>query len=263
MKRTLTPWATHGAGVWSVCLGLVLLGVWELAVSYGGWSRLVLPPPSAVAMALWRGWATGYFAPHAWQTLLEVLAGLALGGTWGLVGGLALGESAFWRRVLMPYVVTTQVLPKLALAPLLMMWLGFGTWPMVVITALVCFFPLLENTLTGLQQVDSQRLAMFRLLGASRWQTLWRLKVPMALPAMLAGWRVAVVLSLVGAVVGEFIGANQGLGALIIAAQGTMDTPLMFAVLAQITVLGLVLYQATLVLEHRLLLAFFPLKTGD
>jgi NitT/TauT family transport system permease protein len=163
----------------------------------------------------------------------------------------------------MPYVVTTQVLPKLALAPLLMMWLGFGTWPMVVITALVCFFPLLENTLTGLQQADPQRLALFRLLGASRWQTLWRLKVPLALPAILAGWRVAVVLSLVGAVVGEFIGANRGLGALIIAAQGSMDTPLMFAVLAQITAMGWVLYRLTLALERRLLLAFFPFKTGD
>jgi NitT/TauT family transport system permease protein len=224
---------------------------------------LVLPPPSAVAQALWGGWVSGYFASHAWQTLVEVLAGLALGGACGFLGGLCLGESVFWRRVLMPYVVTTQVLPKLALAPLLMMWLGFGTWPMVVITALVCFFPLLENTLTGLQQADAQRLALFRLLGASRWQTLWRLKVPLALPAILAGWRVAVVLSLVGAVVGEFIGANRGLGALIIAAQGSMDTPLMFAVLAQITAMGWVLYRLTLAAERRLLLAFFPFKTGD
>lgn len=250
-------------GLWSVLLGGALLLVWEWATRHGGWSRLVLPAPSAVAQALWGGWVSGYFAPHAWQTLVEVLAGLALGGACGFLGGLCLGESVFWRRVLMPYVVTTQVLPKLALAPLLMMWLGFGTWPMVVITAMVCFFPLLENTLTGLQQADAQRLALFRLLGASRWQTLWRLKVPMALPAILAGWRVAVVLSLVGAVVGEFIGANRGLGALIIAAQGSMDTPLMFAVLAQITAMGWVLYRLTLAAERRLLLAFFPFKTGD
>jgi NitT/TauT family transport system permease protein len=126
----------------------------------------------------------------------------------------------------------------------------------VVITALICFFPLLENTLTGIAQVDPARLELFRMLGATRAQTLWRLKVPAGLPAILAGLRVAVVLALVGAVVGEFIGASKGLGALIIAAQGSMDTPLMFAVLLVITVIGLLLYEATLLLERRLLRAY-------
>jgi NitT/TauT family transport system permease protein len=126
----------------------------------------------------------------------------------------------------------------------------------VVITALICFFPLLENTLTALQQVAPERLELFRMLGASRAQTLWRLKQPSGLPAILAGLRVAVVLALVGAVVGEFIGASRGLGALVIASQGSMDTPLMFAVLVLIAALGLVAYQATLLLERWLLLPF-------
>jgi NitT/TauT family transport system permease protein len=153
----------------------------------------------------------------------------------------------------MPYVVTTQVIPKLALAPLFVLWFGFGMTSTVVITALICFFPLLENTLTALGQVPAERLELFRMLGASRAQTLWRLKLPMGLPAILAGLRVAVVLALVGAVVGEFIGASQGLGALIIATQGTMDTSLMFAVLVLISALGLAIYQATLWLERWLL----------
>jgi NitT/TauT family transport system permease protein len=237
----------------AAALLVLLLLSWEAAVPAFEFSALVLPPPSAIGQALWRGFATGFFWPHLGQTLLELLLGLGLGVLLGFAGGVLLGESPALRRVLMPYVVTSQVIPKLALVPLFIVWLGFGTAPTVLITALICFFPLLENTLTGLTQVDAARLELFRMLGATRWQTLWRLKAPACLPAILAGVRVAVVLALVGAVVGEFIGASQGLGALIIAAQGSMDTALMFAALALITVIGLVLYEATLLVERRLL----------
>jgi NitT/TauT family transport system permease protein len=181
-----------------------------------------------------------------------VLAGSAL----GFCAGVVLGESAVLRRVLMPYVVASQVVPKLALAPLFILWFGFGITSIVVITALICFFPLMENTLTALQQVAPERLELFRMLGATRAQTLWRLKLPSGLPAILAGLRVAVVLALVGAVVGEFIGASQGLGALVIATQGTMDTARMFAVLVLIALLGLAAYQLTLWLERWLLQPF-------
>lgn len=239
--------------LFALVLLLVLLLAWELAVSAFRFSPLVLPAPSGIGAALWRGLATGYLWPHMAQTLLELGLGLALGVLLGFAGGVLLGESAALRRVLMPYVVTSQVIPKLALVPLFIVWFGFGTTPTVVITALICFFPLLENTLTGIAQVDAARLELFRMLGATRWQTLWRLKVPAGLPAILAGLRVAVVLALVGAVVGEFIGASKGLGALIIAAQGSMDTPLMFAVLLLITLIGLLLYEFTLLIERRLL----------
>ncbi|MDP3170415.1 MAG: ABC transporter permease subunit, partial [Polaromonas sp.] len=140
-----------------------------------------------------------------------------------------------------------------ALAPLFIVWFGFGMTSTVVITALICFFPLMENTLTGLQQVEPRKLELFRMLGATRLQTLLRLKIPSGLPVIMAGFRVAVVLALVGAVVGEFIGGSKGLGALIIASQGMMDTPLMFAVLLLITVLGLVIYQLAIGLERLLL----------
>jgi NitT/TauT family transport system permease protein len=240
----------------ALLLLVVLLGAWEWAASAFKFSVLVLPPPSAVVQALRHGFATGFFWPHLGQTLLELLLGLGLGVLLGFAGGVLLGESPALRRVLMPYVVTTQVIPKLALVPLFIVWLGFGTAPTVLITALICFFPLLENTLTGVAQVDAARLELFRMLGASRWQTLWRLKIPAALPTILAGVRVAVVLALVGAVVGEFIGASQGLGALIIAAQGSMDTALMFAALVLITLIGLLLYEAALLVERRLLRAW-------
>jgi len=239
--------------IYAGALLLILLLGWELSARVFHLSALVLPAPSLVLDALWRGLRSGYLWPHIWQTTVELVLGLLLGCVLGFASGVVMGESTFLRRTLMPYVVTSQVIPKLALAPLFIVWFGFGTTPTVVITALICFFPLMENTLTSIQQVDAQRLELFRMLGATRWQTLWRLKIPAGLPGILAGLRVAVVLALVGAVVGEFIGASQGLGALIIASQGMMDTPLMFAVLLLITVLGMALYQTTLAVERWLL----------
>lgn len=240
----------------SLLLAVALLLAWEAACRWLRVPPLVLPPPSAIAQSLWQGLASGYFWPHLRATALELVLGVAAGSFLGFTTGVVLGESATLRRVLMPYVVASQVVPKLALAPLFVLWFGFGLTSTVVITALICFFPLLENTLTALQQVAPERLELFRMLGASRAQTLWRLKLPSGLPTILAGLRVAVVLALVGAVVGEFIGATTGLGALVIASQGTMDTALMFAVLVLIAALGLAAYQATLLVERWLLLPF-------
>src|SRR5699024_6653900 len=121
------------------------------------------------------------------------------------------------------------------------------------ITALVCFFPLLENTMSAIRQVDQNQLELFRSLRASRWQTLIHLKIPSGLPQMIAGFKIAAVLAVVGAVVGEFIGGSKGLGALIIASQGMMDTPLMFAVLVLLTILGIILYQVVVFLEKVIL----------
>jgi NitT/TauT family transport system permease protein len=240
----------------SLLLAAGLLLAWEAACRTLHLSALVLPPPSAVAQSLWQGLASGYFWPHLRATALELLLGVVTGCVIGFAAGIVLGEHALLRRLLMPYVIASQVIPKLALAPLFVLWFGFGMTSTVVITALICFFPLMENTLTALQQVPPERLELFRMLGATRAQTLWRLKLPSGLPAVLAGLRVAVVLALVGAVVGEFIGASRGLGALVIASQGTMDTALMFAVLVLIAALGMLVYQATLLLERWLLLPF-------
>ena len=240
----------------SLALLAVLLLAWEAACRGLALSALVLPAPSAIAQSLWRGLASGYFWPHIRATALELLLGVALGCGVGFVAGVLLAEVKLLRALLMPYVVASQVIPKLALAPLFVLWFGFGITSTVVITALICFFPLLENTMTAIAQVQPERLELFRMLGAGRWQTLWRLKLPTGLPGILAGVRVAVVLALVGAVVGEFIGASRGLGALVIASQGTMDTPLMFAVLLLIAALGMLAYRATLLLERWLLLPF-------
>jgi NitT/TauT family transport system permease protein len=242
--------------LYTFLLGAIFLVVWEASVRFAQTSPLVLPAPTAVMQSLWQGLSSGYLWPHIVYTLSEVVLGLFIGAFLGFMGGVILGESNWARKLLMPYVVFSQVLPKLALAPLFVMWFGFGMLPTVMITALICFFPLLENTAACMQKVDKQQLELFRVLRASSWQTLWRLKLPAGLPTIMAGLRVAVVLAWVGAVVGEFMIASKGLGALIIAAQGSMDTPLMFAVLTIIAVLGLIFYKAAQLLERHLLLSY-------
>lgn len=252
---TLSPNATRIA---SVALLLGLLGLWELGSRASGVSALVLPAPSAIGRSLWNGLASGYLWPHLRATSIELVLGLLLGCLAGFGSGILMAESPLLDRLLKPYIVVSQVIPKLALMPLFIVWFGFGLAPTVVITALICFFPLLETTLTGLAQVPPAQLELFRMVGASRWQTLLRLKLPSGLPAVLSGFRVAVVLALVGVVVGEFIGASRGLGALVIAAQGSMDTPLMFAVLVLVSLLGLLLYRLALSLERYLLRRYSP-----
>jgi NitT/TauT family transport system permease protein len=226
-------------------LGVVFLLAWEGWVVINQTSPLVLPAPSVVVVSLLQGLSSGYLWPHILSTLSAVLMGFLLGSAMGFLGGLLLGELTGLRGVVMPFVVASQVIPKLALAPLFIVWFGFGSLPIIVMTALICFFPLLENTAAAIRQTDSKQLELFRMLRASRWQTLWHLKVPAGRVTIYAGLRVAVVLAWVGAVVAEFIVASKGLGALIIAAQGSMDTPLMFAVLTLITVLGLCFYKST------------------
>ncbi|MDQ2101341.1 ABC transporter permease [Azospirillum isscasi] len=237
----------------SALLFVLLLAGWEVYCRAAGVSALVVPLPSAVLRTLWDGLAGGYLLPHLWVTTVEMAMGLAAGCTVGFLAGVLLAEVPVLRRLFYPYIVASQVVPKLALGPLFIVWFGFGMTSTVVITALICFFPLLENTMTGLQQVDPNKRELFRMLRATRLQTLLRLKIPSGLPVILAGLRVAVVLALVGAVVGEFIGGRQGLGASIIAAQGMMDSTMMFALFIVITLLGMIVYQAAAGLERWLL----------
>lgn len=236
--------------IYSWLLFILILLVWELLAKQ--MSELVLPAPSVVVATLFDGLKSGYYTPHILRTSLEVLIGLFLGSLLGIIIGIWMGEVEFIRKLLFPYVIASQAVPKLALAPLFILWFGFGMTSKVVITALICFFPIMENTVTAIQYTDPQKIELFRVLGANRWQTLFKLKIPAGLTSIMAGFRVAVVLAVVGAVVGEFIGGSEGLGALIIASQGMMDTPLMFSVLILITIIGTLLYQIINMIERRL-----------
>ncbi len=240
----------------SLLLLVALLVGWEAWCRLGGLSPLVLPAPSSVLATLWSEIATGRLWPHLAMTAAEMALGLGIGAVVGLGTGILLAEFPALSRLLRPYVLASQLVPKLALGPLFIIWFGFGMTPTVVITALICFFPLMENTLTGISEVDAPRRELFRMLGAGRLQTLLRLKLPAALAIIMAGLRVAVVLALVGAVVGEFIGGRIGLGASIIAAQSVMDSSLIFALFIVITALGMLLYEAVRLIERRVLHRF-------
>lgn len=222
----------------------------------GGWvvlsanvSPLIFPHPLRVVEELVRYTANGELWKHFQVTLLEIMAGFALGAAFGFGVGALLAHSRHARNILTPYLVTTQAVPKFALAPIFVLWFGFGVVPKIIITALIAFFPLLENTVVGLQACDPEAIKLFRSLRASHWQVLLKLRLPSALPYVFAGLRVAMVFSIVGAIVAEYVGANVGLGALIIVAQGTLNTSLMFGVFVITTVLGLLLYRVVLVAE--------------
>ncbi|MEL7564279.1 MAG: ABC transporter permease [Dehalobacterium sp.] len=244
---------------YSGLLLIILLFSWEILAD--PMPDLVLPPPSVIFLEFWDGLKSGYFMPHFLHTGIEVILGLLIGCTMGFILGVLMGEIHFLRRLLYPYVIASQAVPKLALAPLFILWFGFGMTSKVVITALICFFPLLENTVTAIQYTDSNKKDLFYILGATRMQTLFRLKIPAGLPAIMAGFRVAVVLAVVGTVVGEFIGGNVGLGAMIIASQSMMDTPLMFSILILLTIMGMLLYQGVSLIEKILLKPYLRGRT--
>ena len=248
--------AWYRTSIGQACLTLVvfaaLLSLWWGYIVVMDLSPLILPTPYAVLDSLVENSASGLLLGHLWTTLVEILLGFALGSVVGIALGAVTAQSPLARVILSPYILASQAMPKLALAPIMVIWLGFGIAPKVVIAALVCFFPLLENTIIGLTSTSNQQVELFHVLDATRWQIFLKLRVPSALPVIFAGLRVAITLAVVGAVVGEYVGANRGLGALIIATQGSFDTPLMFAVLVYLTGVGIILYKVVDLTEQTL-----------
>ena len=233
------------------CLLLVILVAgWELIVRVRAIPPLVIPAPTVVGESLMAHIRNGFLFTHLGVTLSEILLGFLAGSLFGVGLGICVALSPLLRGVLQPYLIASQAMPKLALAPIFVMWFGYGILPKVLITALISFFPLFENSVAGLNEVDRDALELFRALRATPWQTLCWLRLPNAVPFVVAGLKVAMVLSIVGAVVAEYVGANRGLGALIISSQGMMDTPLMFAVFVVLILLGVVLYEIVVLLER-------------
>jgi NitT/TauT family transport system permease protein len=225
--------------LFSVLLLAALLLLWEGAVVAFGISALMFPAPSAIAMALWRGLASGLYWEHIGVTGFEMLAGLAIGTSCGFVFGVLISEFPQTGRILFPYLVSIQSLPKVAIAPLIIMWFGFGIESKLVVVALITFFPILINTLSGLSIIDEQRMDLMRVLLANRWQTFLYVRLPSAAPTIFAGLNVAIVLALTGAIVAEFVGAQRGLGVLLVQSQTNLDTAGMFAILVLLAAIGL------------------------
>jgi len=236
-----------------VAAASIFIIAWQLVVLVGDYPHFILPGPLVVAQRFVGGWTEGTIGPHFTTTLSEVLLGLAVGGLAGLLTGILLARSRLAARMLSPYIVAAQATPILALAPLIALWFGTGLASRLLICALICYFPIAVGTMVGIRSVDPRLIEMGRSLRATRWQILSRIEVPSALPQILGGLRIGVTLAVVGAIVAEWAGGDQGLGVLVNLARGSMfDIPLMFATLITIALLGVGLYLVVISIERRL-----------
>jgi NitT/TauT family transport system permease protein len=226
--------------------------VWKAAVVVGGLPPYILPPPETVVVRLVSAWLDGTVWPHFVTTMIEVTLGFVVGAGLGLIVGYGLARSALFERLASPYLVAAQAIPILVLAPLLVLWFGPGLVSKVVICSLIVFFPVAIATMVGIRSVEPRLIELGRSLRATNRQILTTLEIPAALPAIFGGMRVGVTLAVVGAVVGEWAGADKGLAVLINLARGSLfDIPLMFATLVTIALVGVALYLGVVVAERR------------
>lgn len=232
---------------------ILALLAWELVVQLGDFPPFILPPPSLVWDRLIQVMLDGSLLRHTLVTLSEVIVGLVLGVCVATSLGYALAKWPAVERLLSPYVVASQSVPIVAIAPLLVIWFGPGSLSKVLICALIVFFPVLVNTVVGLHSVPEDLRDLMRSLRATRWQTFRLLEAPAALPVFLGGLRIGATLAVIGAVVGEFVGADRGLGFLINRARGQYDTALVFVALVALVLMALGLYGLVILLERRLL----------
>jgi NitT/TauT family transport system permease protein len=229
---------------------LALLFTWQLLVWLTRYPSFILPSPADVFNTAQRVIADGTLWRHTSVTLAEVGGGLGLGLLAAFLLGYPLAKSRQLERLSTPFLIVSQSVPIVAVAPLLIIWFGSGPLSKVLISALIVFFPLLISIVVGIRDVPKGLRELMRALEASRWQTFWWLEVPSALPVFLGGLRIAVTLSVVGAVVGEFVGADQGLGFLINQARGLFNTPLVFVAVLTLVVIALSLYGIVMLLEN-------------
>ena len=247
---------SSGAATWqrSVFPGLLLaaiVGIWELAARFTDVPPYILPAPTAIAERLIRSWALLW--EHSVVTLTEIGIGFALGVLFGLALAIPIAYSTVVRNTLYPLIVASQAVPKIAIAPLLVLWLGFDIWPKIVVTALMVFFPVTVTAAEGFSSVDRNLLDLLRSVHASQAQIFLKVRFPHALPQIFSGLKIGITLAVVGAVVGEWVGADSGLGYLLVYANTLLDSTLLFASLILLIVMGVVLFLIVGLLERLLL----------
>jgi NitT/TauT family transport system permease protein len=244
------PWKRALFLVLSLSAGVIL---WELLVRVLDLPAFILPGPGLVWERFLKSLTSGQLTRHALATLFEVLSGLFLGSISATILGYLLAKSPSLEKLIAPYLVASQSIPTVAIAPLLVIWFGPGIFSKVLICALIVFFPVLINTVVGLREVPQDLRDLMHSLNATRSQTLWKLEVPAALPVFLGGLRVGATLSVIGAVVGELVGADRGLGFLINVGRGQYDTALVFVAVITLIVMAMALYGIVLLIERRVL----------
>lgn len=247
----------YGQLIAPAALFVVIVLAWEYAPTLFSIPSFVLPRLSSVVAVLVDARSIPIFFDNALVTLSEALIGLILGGGLGLIFGVLLSQSRVLMTTFYPYIVALQCMPKVALAPLLVIWFGFGLTSKILVVALLCFFPMLVNTITGLRSVSRENIELFKAIRAPRRATLVHLYIPAAMPNILTGLELAIVVSLLGAIVGEFVGAEKGLGVLLVQAQFQMNIPAVFAILLILVALGL-LFSLTVKTIRRRLLFWIP-----
>ena len=243
-----------------VALLVGILLAWEAFVRTSGVPNFVLPPPSRILVFLAAHWQIVLY--HALVTIRQSLSGFLLSVTIGIFLGIVIVQFKFLEEAFLPLLVTTQVIPTIAIAPLLVLWLGFGAGPKIAVAFLVSFFPIVINTVAGLRAVEEDLLYLIRGLSATRWQELFKIRFPHALPYLFAAFRVSITLSLIGGVVGEFVSADQGLGFLILVGSGRLQTEQIFASILVLGIAGISLFNLIRALE-RLLLPWTPSESAS
>jgi NitT/TauT family transport system permease protein len=240
-----------GAVGYYVPSALVLLGLllaWQLAVDLGGVKEYILPSPSAAIKAYFRPnyqWTANFLA-----TFYATIGAFALSAVLGIGLAVVIVWNDMLMRTVMPVLVLFNTLPKIALAPLFVIWLGYGIWPNIVIGTTIAFFPMVVNSAVGLATAEPEMLELVRSLKASRWQVFTKIRFPNAVPYIFTGLKLNATMSVIGAIVGEFVASERGLGALIITGGVTLETPSIFASLILISVLGLALYGVVVAVER-------------
>lgn len=230
---------------------VLFMGGWEILVRAMEIPVYIVPAPSDVVVALLNGLGSGVYVRNAVVTLTEALLGFLIASVAGIVLGGLIAQFEIAEKVLYPYLVALQTLPKIAIAPLIIMWFGFGIPSKVIIAATVAFFPVLVNVITGLKTIDSNKIDLMRSLDASRWQIFSKIRFPHALPFVFAGLDIAIIFSILGAIVGEFVGSQSGLGNLIVQLNFNLDIPGVFGSLVFLSAMGIALHAIMTWLRRR------------
>jgi NitT/TauT family transport system permease protein len=248
-KSDFTP-ATFAA---SIAVLVIFLAAWEWGPRLLGIPEFVLPPASKVWAEFLRMLANDRLLWHTGITALEIIVGFVLGSLLGIVIGFVLGLSPKAEMVLSPYILALQIAPKVAFAPLFVMWLGFTVYPKILVAVLIVFFPVMVNVLTAVRTVDPDMVSLVRALSATRLQIFRLIEIPASLPPLFAGLRIAATLAVIGVVVGELVGGNLGIGYLLTYGEGEGNTAMVFVTIILLTLIGIVAYAAVALCERRVL----------
>ena len=237
----------------SVALLVVALAGWEWGFEWLGVPHYIVPPVSMVYDEFFFMFETERVVFHSFVTLMETMVGFVLGALLGMVVGYALGMSPWAELVFSPYLLALQIAPKVAFAPLFILWFGYTVFPKILVAALIVFFPIMVNVLGALRAVDQDLINLARSFKASRVQIFWKIEFPASMPALFSGLRVGATLAVIGVVVGEMVGGNIGLGYLLVFGEGSANTAMVFVSILLLPLIGVLAYVAVIILDRKVL----------